>query len=79
MIIRLQYFAALRDLQAPAELEAPEGCTLQQLLETLFARVPALRDWDRHLLFAAGEEYVDRSHSLQAGELISLLPPVQGG
>ncbi len=79
MRVRLQYFSALRELGAPGELDVREGATIGEMLEQLFARVPGLRGWDRHLLIAVAEEYASRSDTLEPDDLVSLMPPVQGG
>ena len=45
----------------------------------LYSRTPALRDWDKSILVAAGVEFVGRDHVLQPDDQISIMPPVQGG
>ena len=77
--VRLQYFAQLRDLKGPESIELAPGTTVAGLLEALYESVPALRSWDSCLLVAAGTEYVPREYALKANDLISLMPPVQGG
>jgi molybdopterin converting factor small subunit len=77
--IRLQYFSQLRDLKGPAELDLAPGTTVAGLLEKLYGLLPGLKGWDKCLLVAAGLEYVPRDYILSTGELISLMPPVQGG
>ena len=79
MTVRLQYFSHLKTLGGPDCLEVPEGTSVAQLLETVYAAAPRLRDWDRHLLVAIGEAYAGRNAVLRANDLISLMPPVQGG
>jgi molybdopterin converting factor small subunit len=79
MNIDLQYFSGLRDLSGPPSIEVAEGSSVGHLLKELFRQVPDLAKWDKHLLIAAGEEYVSREYLLQPGDLISLMPPVQGG
>jgi molybdopterin converting factor small subunit len=77
--IHLQYFSQLRDLKGPEELELAAGTTVGGLLEKLYGLVPGLEQWDKCLLIAAGIEYVQRDYVVKPGELISLMPPVQGG
>jgi molybdopterin converting factor small subunit len=77
--IHLQYFSQLRDLKGPEKLELASGTTVGGLLEKLYGLLPALKQWDKCLLIAAGIEYVPRDYVLKPGELISLMPPVQGG
>jgi molybdopterin converting factor small subunit len=77
--IHLQYFSQLRDLKGPEKLELAPGTTVAGLLEKLYGLLPGLEQWDKCLLIAAGIEYVPRDYLLKPGELISLMPPVQGG
>jgi molybdopterin converting factor small subunit len=79
--VHVQFFSRLRDLAAtPAmDLEVRDGTTAADLLAMLYADIPALRDWDKSILVASGVEFVDRSYLLQAGDEISIMPPVQGG
>jgi len=77
--IHLQYFSQLRDLKGPEEVDLAPGTTVTGLLEKLYGLLPELKQWDKCLLIAAGIEYVPRDYVLKPGELVSLMPPVQGG
>jgi molybdopterin converting factor small subunit len=77
--IRLQYFSLLRDLRGPEAIDVAGGETIAGLLASLYAEAPVLAQWDKHLLIAAGTEYVDRDYVVKPDDLISLMPPVQGG
>lgn len=79
MTVRLQYFSHLKAFRGPDCVEMPEGTTVAELLEAVFTAAPPLRDWNRHLLVAVGEAYADRNAVLRANDLVSLMPPVQGG
>jgi molybdopterin converting factor small subunit len=79
MQLQLQYFAALRDLDGPEVIELPEGSTVETLLQKVFQLQPKLKAWDPHLRVASGTEWVSREHAIAPGEVISLMPPVQGG
>ena len=81
MKVHVQFFSRLRDLAGTqeAELEVPEATNVGSLLEVLYSRTPALRDWDKSILVAAGVEFVDRNHVIQPDDRISIMPPVQGG
>ena len=81
MKVHVQFFSRLRDLAGTheLELEAPAGSKAADLLEILYAHTPVLRDWDKSILVAAGVEFVGRDYLLQAGDRISIMPPVQGG
>jgi MoaD family protein len=81
MKTHLRFFSRLRDLTGKSEMEldVPEGAKVADLLETLYAQTPALREWDRSILVASGVEFVTRDHALTPGDDISIMPPVQGG
>ncbi len=81
MNVHVQFFSRLRDLAEVSEmdLELPEATRVAELLEILYARTPALRDWDKSILVAAGVEFVDRDYVLKTNDQISIMPPVQGG
>jgi molybdopterin synthase sulfur carrier subunit len=81
MKMRVQFFSRLRDLADAQEmqLEVPEGTKVADLLEILYSRTPALRDWDKSILVAAGVEFVSRDYVVKSGDDISIMPPVQGG
>ena len=81
MKVHIQFFSRLRDLAGVSEMEVEvaDGSQIADLLETLYARTPSLRDWDKTILVAAGIEFVQRDYMLKAGDQISIMPPVQGG
>jgi molybdopterin converting factor small subunit len=81
MNLQVQFFARLRELAgiSEMEIEVPAGSTSADLLEVLYLRTPALRDWDKSILVAAGVEFVGRDYVLQPDDRISIMPPVQGG
>jgi molybdopterin converting factor small subunit len=79
MLVRIQYFSRLRDLKGPETAEISEEGSIEDLLTRLYAAVPGLKEWDKYLLVAVGTEYVSRDHRLATDDLVSLMPPVQGG
>lgn len=81
MKIRVQFYSRLRDLAGRPELEldVPEEAKIVDLLEMLYARTPALREWDKSILVASGVEFVTRDYALGPNDDISIMPPVQGG
>ena len=81
MKIDVQFFSRLRDLAGVSEMEIdlPAGSTAADLLALLYSRMPALREWDKSILLAAGVEFVGRDYVLQPDDQISIMPPVQGG
>ena len=81
MNVRVQFYAQLRELiGAPnLELELPQGATVRELLEKIYTQRPVLRAHDKSILVGAGLEFVDRNYTLNPGEEIAIMPPVQGG
>jgi molybdopterin converting factor small subunit len=79
VLIQIQYFAQLRGLGGPDSIELAEGTTVEGLLESLYRQTPTLEAWNKHLLIAAGTDWVERAFVVQPGDTISLMPPVQGG
>ena len=81
MKVQVQFFSRLRDLAGASEmnLEVPERTTANDLLEVVYARTPALREWDKSILVAAGVDFVARDYIVKPDDEISIMPPVQGG
>jgi molybdopterin converting factor small subunit len=79
VLIQIQYFAQLRGSGGPDSIELAEGTTVEDLLKNLYRQTPGLEAWNKHLLIAAGTEWVERTYVIQPGDTISLMPPVQGG
>ena len=79
MLIRIQYFSLLCDLKGPNSVEIPEGSSVADLLKTLFEQVAGLEAWNKRLLIAAGTEWVPQDYIVRPDDIISLMPPVQGG
>jgi molybdopterin converting factor small subunit len=79
VLVQIQYFSQLRDFGGPESVELAEGATVEVLLERVFELTPSLATWNKHLLVAAGAEWVQRNYVVKSGDLISLMPPVQGG
>ena len=81
MKVQVQFFSRLRDLVGTSEMdfEVPERTTAGDLLDTVYSKTPALRDWDKSILIASGLEFVGRDYVVKNGDQISIMPPVQGG
>jgi molybdopterin converting factor small subunit len=79
--VEVQFFSRLRDVAGAASIrvELPAEASLGDLLERLYGDHPGLRAWDAHLLLAVGLDYADRGQKLRAGDIVSIMPPVQGG
>ena len=61
------------------DFEVPERTMVADLLESIYAETPALRDWDKSLLVASGLDFVQRDYVIKPDDEISVMPPVQGG
>jgi molybdopterin converting factor small subunit len=81
MKIRVKFYSHLRDVAGVPELDVDlsEKGTVADLLEKIYAGVPALRARDKSILVGAGVEFVDRNYEVKASDEISIMPPVQGG
>ena len=81
MKVEVQFFSRLRDIVGGSklDLDLPESETLGSLLTRLYADYPEMSRWDKHLLLAVGLDYVERSQALRDGDVVSVMPPVQGG
>jgi molybdopterin converting factor small subunit len=81
MKLRVRFYSQLRDLAGGSgfDVDLAEGTIVSDLLEQIYVKAPALRPHDKSILIGAGLEFVDRNYKLQAGDEISIMPPVQGG
>ena len=81
MKVTVQYFSRLREVagHSQREVELADGAAIADLLQTLYLECPALQKWDPHLLLAVGLEFVSREQRLRDRDVVSLMPPVQGG
>jgi molybdopterin converting factor small subunit len=81
MKLTVQYYSRLKDLTSSEEeqLEVEPGLSVQGLLRRLYLRHAGLGAWNAHLLVAVDVDYVERGHVLKDGDVISVMPPVQGG
>lgn len=79
MMIRLQYFSRLRELNGPLTLELPTNATVGDALSALESQLPLLSDWNGKILLAVGIEFARHDQILHENDLLSLMPPVQGG
>ena len=81
MKLTVQYYSRLKDLTSAEEeqLEVEPGMSVQGLLRRLYLRHAGLGAWNAHLMVAVDVDYVERGHVLKDGDVISVMPPVQGG
>jgi molybdopterin converting factor subunit 1 len=82
MIVRVLYFAGLRDAIGVAEesLEVPADVrTVAALTEHLASRHRAFAERRGHVRIARNEAFADDHELLLDGDVIALIPPVAGG
>jgi molybdopterin converting factor subunit 1 len=81
MIVRLRFFASLRERlhRSEAEYTLADGATVTDLWSALCADYPQLADLERSISFAVNQEYVGREHPLSHNDEVALIPPVSGG
>lgn len=81
MQLTVLYFAALRDLMGKNEelLELPQGASVGSLSQLLQVRLPELAGFMGSVRFAVNEEFTSSEAPLKDGDIVALIPPVQGG
>jgi sulfur-carrier protein len=82
MVVRVLYFAGLRDAVGTAEesLVLPAGVrTVAELADHLAARHVAFAARRAHVRIARNEAFAPDDDPLADGDVIALIPPVAGG
>ena len=81
MKVRAEFYSGLKEIiGAPAlDISLPKNATVNDLFERLKQSYPQLRDFEKSMLFGVGVEFIDRNHVLNDGDVIAIMPPVQGG
>ena len=81
MEISVRLFATLRQEAGWSEkvVEAPDGTTLGELLETLASPESNLKLTGRPVYAAINQEYATTEKALHDGDVVALFPPVSGG
>jgi molybdopterin synthase catalytic subunit/molybdopterin converting factor small subunit len=81
MRVTIQFFGFLRQLAGQNEsiLDLPDDTTVADTLVQLYAKFPRLKEADKTTLIAIGLEFATQSSQLHDGDLLSLMPPLQGG
>jgi molybdopterin synthase catalytic subunit len=79
--VTVQFFSFLRQLTGTTELPIvlPAAATVADLLTELYRRYPRLREAEPTTLIAVGVEFARRESPLKDGDIVSLMPPLQGG
>lgn len=81
MKVSVRLFARYRETvgRDRVEVEVPEGATVEDVWQAVADRHPDLARYRPFTLFAVGNEYVETSRLLAAGEELTCFPPVSGG
>ena len=81
MKVRAEFYSRVKEILGASalELSLPKNATVNDLFEQLKETYPKLRDFEKSMLFGVGVEFVDRNHVLNEGDVIAIMPPVQGG
>ncbi|HUI05570.1 MAG TPA: molybdenum cofactor biosynthesis protein MoaE [Verrucomicrobiae bacterium] len=81
MKITIHFFSFLRPIVGRNELplELPENATVADALTQLHSKFPRLKEAEKTTLLAVGVEFASRTSKLRDGDVLSLMPPLQGG
>lgn len=81
MKITIQFFSFLRQRtgQDKLTLNLPDDSTVADALAQLNDQFPLLKEAEKTTLLAIGTEFATRSSRLHDGDMLSLMPPLQGG
>ena len=79
--VRAEFYSVVKEIvdASAFELPLPKNATVNDLFGHLKKSYPKLRDFEKSILFGIGVEFVDRSYVLNDGDVIAIMPPVQGG
>jgi molybdopterin converting factor small subunit len=79
--VTVHFYSYFKDLTGCAQTteEVVAGSTIADLQQKLFARFPKLVAMKNSTLIAVGVDYQPKNYVLNAGDEVSLFPPVQGG
>ena len=80
-MLKLRFFASLKDLTGESEmdLELEGEVSVRDVLHTLEARFPRIKQYEPVLLVAVNLEYSDLDARVSSGDEVSFFPPVSGG
>jgi len=80
--VTILYFAALRDLTGTAEEQlglGPSVNTIGELLTQVVEARPSLAERLQSIRVAKNESFVELGEAVDDGDVVALIPPVQGG
>lgn len=78
-MIRVRYFARLREIAGCGEEERAHAATVEALFEGLVQSYPDLAPLRGHLRAAVNQEFVEWDTALHPGDEVVFIPPVSGG
>ena len=82
MTVKILFFSLLREIVGKEEVELKvnfEPCTVGSILNQVYIQWPSLKDWDSSILISLDLDYVNREVEVVDGQVIALMPPLQGG
>jgi molybdopterin converting factor small subunit len=81
MTVTVHFYSYFKELTGCAQTgeEVAPGSTIAELQQKLFTRFPKLVPMRNSTLIAVGVDYQPKTYALQAGDEVSMFPPVQGG
>ena len=81
MTVRAEFYSRLKEIVGASTLEIalPDKATVSDLIQQLLSEYPKLRDFQNSMLFGIGADFVEKNHALCDGDIIAIMPPVQGG
>lgn len=81
MKITVQLFSFFRQLTGQNELaiDLADNATVADALAQVYAKFPRLSEADKSIRIAVGVEFATRATKLRDGDVLSLMPPLQGG
>ncbi len=80
-MLKVRFFASLKDLVGDSELEMQleEKTSVRSIFHQLETRFPELKKFQPILSVAVNQEYADFDPSVSPGDELSFFPPVSGG
>lgn len=81
MNITIRLFALMREKAGTdtITLQVPEGASIVRALEVLQQHHPVLQPYLARARLAVGQNFVEPTTVLQAGDELAIIPPVSGG
>ena len=82
MTVKILFFSLLREIVGKEEVELQvsfEPYTVGSILNQVYTQWPSLKDWDSSILISLDLDYVNREVEVVDGQVIALMPPLQGG